>query len=217
MDRDTAVARIQRGLGFRDDLVDEIVASLQEARRLLETGRSLPSFLLQDEQTLAVPAGTANVDLPDGFIREWQEQPLRYTSASDANKVVFLEKLDYKIGEARFPPDTDPGAPLAYSILSNSIKFWPAERDVAYTLRWAYYKHSIELSSNVADNEWLDEDVGAPEALIGRAGMIIAADLEDTGSLQKFSSMYSIAWNGITTEDELNDEENRPLAMGSRL
>ena len=47
--------------------------------------------------------------------------------------------------------------------------------------------------------------------------MIIAADLNDTPSLQKFSSMYAIAWNGITSEDQLGDEENRPLAVGSRL
>lgn len=218
MDRDTAVARIQRGLGFRDDLVDEIIASLKEAVRLLETGRSLPDFLLQDEQTLTVPAGTANVALPTGFIREWQEQPLRYTAASSPSTIVILEKLDYKIGEQRFPPDdTDAGAPVAYSLVNGAIKFWPAERDVEYTLRWAYYKHSVALTSNVSNNEWLDETDGSPEALIGRAGMIIAADLNDNPNLQKFSSMYNIAWNGITSESDLGDQENRPLAVGSRL
>ena len=67
------------------------------------------------------------------------------------------------------------------------------------------------------DNEWLADDAGAPEALIGRAGMIIAADLADTVAVQKFSSMYSVAWNGIVNEGQLRDEENRPLAVGSRL
>lgn len=216
MDRDTARARIQQGLGFRADMVDEIIAAMQEAQRLLETGRSLPSFLLQEEQTLAVTAGTANISLPTGFIREWQEQPLNFVDPNDADTIVFLEKLDFQRGTARFPSTTDPSAPQAYALLKNSIKFWP-QRDIAYTLRWGYYKHSVSLATNVSNNEWLDETSGAPEALIGRAGMIIAADLGDKESLQKFSSMYSTSWNGITTEDQLDDEENRPLAVGSRL
>lgn len=218
MTRDEAVARIQRGLGFRDDLTDEIIASLKEARRLLETGRSLPDFLLQEEQTLNVPAGSANVALPDGFIREWQEQPLRFTSPDNDALIVVLEKLDYIIGEQRFPPDnTDAGRPIAYTLLGSSIKFWPAERDTSYALRWAYYKHSVDLSTNVADNEWLQDDDGGIEALIGRAGQIIAGDLADTVSLQKFSAMHAVGWNAITSESDLQDQENRPLAMGSRL
>lgn len=218
MTRDEAVARIQRGLGFRDDLTDEIISSLKEARRLLETGRSLPDFLLQEEQTLVVPAGSANVDLPDGFIREWQEQPLRYTSPDNDALIVELEKLDYIIAEKRFPPDnTDAGRPLAYTLVGNAIKFWPAERDIQYTLRWAYYKHSVAFDSNVADNEWLQDDDGGIEALIGRAGQIIAGDLADQVSLQKFSAMYTVGWNSISTESDLRDQEHRPMAMGARL
>ena len=64
MDRDTAVARIQQGLGFRDDLQDQCVAALKEARCLLETGRTLPDFLLQTGQTLVLPAGSGLVAYP---------------------------------------------------------------------------------------------------------------------------------------------------------
>lgn len=215
MTRDEAVARIQRGLGFRDDLADEIIVALKEAKRNLETGRSLPGFLMQESQTLAVPVGDAEVDLPDGFIREWQEEGLWYIHPLDPDNVIWLEKLDYEIGRSRYV-NADAGAPVAYTLRKDTLKFWP-ERDDDYTLTWSYFKKSVDLSTNVADNEWLDEDSGAPEALIGRAGMIIAADLVDTTSLQKFSVMFTAAWNSITTEDQLGDEENRPLAMGSRL
>lgn len=214
MTRDEAVARIQRGLGFRDDLTTEIVSALQEARRLLEMGRSLPSFLLQESQVLVVPTGSAEIALPSMFIREFQEEGPWFINSSDPDDVVFLEKLDYNIGKARFV-NTDSGAPQAYTLRKNSLVIWP-ERDIDYTLTWSYYKRSVALDSNVANNEWL-VDGGASEALIGRGGMIIAADLLDTESLKKFSSMYQISWDGITNEDQLGDEENRPLAIGSRL
>lgn len=215
MDRDAAVARIQQGLGFRDDLATQIVGALKEARRLLETGRSLPDFLLQESQTLALPAGSANVSLPSGFIREFQEEGLWYVQAAEPDDVIWLEKLDFNIGNGRFL-GADPGPPEAYTLRGSSIKFWPT-RNTAYTLNWSFYKHSVDLSTNVANNEWLADDDGMPEALIGRAGMIIAADLGDTVSLQKFSSMYAVAWGATTSEDQLVDEENRPLAMGARL
>lgn len=215
MDRDTAVARIQQGLGFRQDLNDQIVGALKEARRLLETGRSLPDFLLQEGQTLLLPAGNADVPLPTGFIMEFQEEGLWYVKALGFKETIWLEKLDFDIGNTRFVR-SDPGSPLAYTLRGSKIHFWPA-RDVAYTLNWAYYKRSKDLSTNVPDNEWLADDAGAPEALIGRAGMIIAADLADTAAVQKFSSMYTISWNGISAMSNQLDEENRPLAVGSRL
>ena len=214
MTRDEAVARVQQGLGFRDDLQDVIVGALKEAKRVLESGRSLPDFLLRVAQPLAVPAGNVDVPLPVGFIREWQEEALWYVSAVRPDKVLWLEKVDFNIGKSRFQ-NADAGPPRAYTLRGPGITFWPA-RDAAYTLNWSYYKKSVDLSTNVANNEWLDDDT-VPECLIGRAGMIVASDLEDTTSFQKFASMYNTAWNSIVSEDQLVDEENRPLAVGGRL
>jgi hypothetical protein len=215
MTRDDAVVRIQQGLGFRTDLVSNIVAALKEAQRVLETGRSLPGFLMLETQSLVVPVGNAGVPLPTRFIREWEEDPPHYVSPVDKTCMVFPEKIDYNIGLKRFV-GSQAGPPIAYTLRASSLVFWPA-RDINYTLTWSYFNHSKDLSTNVTDNEWLNEASGMPEALIGRAGMIIAADLADTPSLQKFSSMYSVAWAAITSEDDLGDEENRPLAMGARL
>ena len=215
MTRDDAVARIQQGLGFRTDLVTNIVAALKEAQRVLETGRSLPGFLMLKSQPLIVPAGNAGVLLPARWIREWEEDPPHYISPNNVNCMVFPEKINYNIGLRRFV-GMQAGPPIAYTLRDASLIFWPA-RNINYTLTWSYFNHSKDLSTNVPDNEWLDELNGMPEALIGRAGMIIAADLNDTPSLQKFSSMYTIAWNAATAEDQLHDEENRPLAVGARL
>lgn len=215
MTRDDAVARIQQGLGFRTDLTDNIVAALKEAQRYLETGRSLPGFLMLESQPLLVPAGSAGVPLPTRFIREWEEDPPHYVSPVDKTCMVFPEKIDYNIGLKRFV-GSQSGPPIAYTLRDTTMVFWPA-RDINYTLTWSYFQHSKDLTTNATNNEWLDELNGMPEALIGRAGMIIAADLADTPSLQKFSSMYSVAWAAATSEDQLHDEENRPLAMGARL
>jgi hypothetical protein len=155
------------------------------------------------------------VAYPSGFIREFQEEGLWYVQAAEPDSVLRLEKLDFEIGNVRFQ-NVDPGPPVAYATRQSGLKFWPT-RNKAYTLNWSFYKHSVALATNVTNNEWLAGDAGAPEALIGRAGMIIASDLNDKPSYDKFASMYSIGWNAITSEDQLVDEENRPLAMGSRL
>ena len=88
-----------------------------------------------------------------------------YVKPSEPDDILFLEKLDFWVGNARFT-HVNAGKPIAYTLRTTGIKFWPA-RDVAYTLNWSFYKHSADLSTNVANNEWLADDEGAPEALIG--------------------------------------------------
>lgn len=214
MNRDSAVARIQQGLGFRTNLTDAIISALQEAQRRLERGRTLPLFLRQESQSLILPAGDAEILFPQGFIREDQEEGLNYPSPDDPDEVIILEKVPYNVGHVRFA-DEDAGRPIAYTIRRNSFHFWPV-RDIQYTLTYSWYKRSVSLATNTGLNEWLQEDTGMPEALIGRAGMIVAEDLADAVSLAKFTKMYAEAWSGATAEDQLRDEENQPLAMGSR-
>lgn len=214
MTRSEAIARIQRGLGFRSDLETEIISALQEAQRYLEKGRSLPRFLLQEDQTLALPSGSANVSLPTGFIREKRDEGLRYVN-STTQKTVTLEKLSLNIAVERFYGE-DAGKPLAYVLRAEAITFYP-ERDTAYSLTWSYYKRSVSLATEVSNNEWLDEDTGAPEALIGRAGMIVAEDLGNAPALEKFAKMHAVSWAGMLADSILVDEEAQPLIVGGRL
>lgn len=209
--RSTAVARVQRGLGFRTDLEDEIIDALQEAQRTLERGKSLPYFLLQEDQTLAVASGSADVSLPTGFIKEKEDEPLRYTD-SDGN-LIKPEKLPLDIGTARFL-SADAGKPIAYVLRKAGITFFP-ERDTDYSLTWSYYKAADVLTTDIT-NDWLTY---APEVLVFAAGVIVAADMGASGekTLQKFQALYKTAWDGMFANMIERELENKPLKMGSRL
>lgn len=212
MDRTAAVTRIKRGLGFRSDLDDTIVDALKEAQRLLERGRTLPYFLMQEDQSLSVTSGSAEISLPTGFLKEVDDQGPHYINTDD--KIVFTEKLDFDVGTLRFQ-SVDAGAPLAYALRKSTLVFWPS-RDTAYTLTWSYYKSATALTTDV-ENEWLEESRGCPEALIGRAGMILAEDLENATAYTKFSKMYAEAWQGLLGATVERQLANKPLHMGGKL
>lgn len=213
--RSEAVTRIQRGLGFRGDLDAEIVSALQEAQRLLEKGRTLPKFLLQEDQTLTATSGSGEISLPDRFLREFVQEPLRYENTSvSPNTVSFLEKKSLEEAR-RLYIGADPGTPKVYVIRKSTIAIYPA-RDTEYSLTWSYFQGAVVLSSDV-ENAWLAEITGNPEALIGRAGMILAEDVKDPDALTKFTRMYNIAWGGGLAEDIMDEEENNPVRVGSRL
>lgn len=216
--RSAAVAIIQRGLGFRSDLSDEIVSSLQMAQRLFELGRSLPDFLKEQDATLTVTEGTADIALPTGFIREVDGEGFHFTDA-DSDERIFLEKfVDLNLmRQTNDTSDTTAGRPRSYYIRKATIVFMP-ERDADYDLIWSYYKQAEVLSSDV-ENAWL---ANAPEALIGRAGMLIAEDigLSDAAMqarYNKFKSMYETGWSALFSADILREEANYPRAMGARL
>jgi hypothetical protein len=208
--RSAAAAIIQRGLGFRSDLSSDITTSLQQAQRLLELGRSLPRFLIQKDQSLAITSGSAEISLPTGFIRVVDNEGIRLTDSS-TSEIYFLENLPYDTGVIRFA-EVDDGKPQAYSLRSTTLKIYP-DRDKAYTGTWSYYKGADLLTTDI-ENGWL---ANAPDALIGRAGMLIAEDLKNEAALGKFSRLYKEAWAGMFAEDELRKQADRPLRLGGRL
>lgn len=212
MIRSAAVARLKRGLDFRLGTVDDtnIVAQLQESQRLLEKGRDLPRWLRQEDATLTVPSGSANVSLPTGFLREVHGEGLRYVN-SDGDR-VYLEKVSMEEGLIRFE-GYNAGAPIAYAIRKASFTFFP-ERDVEYSLTWSYYKADDVLSADSTENAWLANN---PEALIGHAGLVYAADLGNAEAVQRFTRMFNEAWGAQFAEDIERDLDNDPIEMGGRL
>lgn len=215
MDRSAAVARIQRGLGFRSDLDTEIVSALQEAQRFLEIGRTLPKFLLQEDQTLTLTSGTNAVSLPTRFIREYVQEPLRYedTSVTPAT-VTVLEKMTLEEARLKYIA-ADAGKPVAYVRRQSTLDIYPTPDD-DYALTWSYFQGGVVLSSDV-ENAWLATPTGSPETLIGRAGMIMAEDLVYAEGYAKFSKMYQEAWAGLRARDILAEEEADPVIVGGRL
>lgn len=208
--RSVAIARIQRGLGFRSDQSDNIILQLQESQRLLEKGRSLPRFLLQEDATLTVASGTGQTAFPTGFLREKDGELLRYYDTDD-EEYVFLEKLTKDESLSRFV-NVDAGAPIAYAVRKAGIDVFP-ERDTSYDLTWSYYKSADALTSDI-ENAWL---ANAPEVLIGHAGAAMAKDLRDAEAVGIFQSMYSEAWRNMFADDVLLEETGDPIYVGGRL
>lgn len=174
MTRDEAVAIIKRGLGFLSSTThdDAIIAALKQAQFAREGGRSLPEFLLQEDETLAITADTANYTLPTGFLREDIDfNPVTITD-SDGD-VTILEPLGYDEAKALYEEGAE-GTPEVYSVRKTEVWLFPTP-DAALTLTWSYFKNDTVLDTNV-ENQWL---ANAPYVLIADAGLKMAKDLRD--------------------------------------
>lgn len=207
MDRDTARQRIQNGLGFSTTLADTIVLRMQESQRDLERGKTLPKFLLLEDQTLTLAQGASSVALPDDFLRRSNTMP-RYTpTGTDIPTTIPWRNWD-ELRETLL--DSDPAGPKGFVLRNDTIYFLPVA-DIAYTVTWDYYQKDALLTSNI-ENLWL---ANAPELIIGDAGMRIALDKRDKDAVALFTQMYKQArqsWFGETVEQEMDDG---PMLLGA--
>lgn len=210
--RSAAVAEMQKILGFRTDRENECISALQTAQRLLERGRSLPYFLKQESQTLTVASGSGETDLPERFLREVQDEGPTFVN-SDGD-LIEIEKVTYDIAKSRFVSE-DAGAPVAYALRKETLWFRP-DRDTSYSLSWGYYKGAVILDSEV-ENEWLEEELGAPEVLWARAGMHLAKIMRNATAYDLFKEVYVEAWVGMQGDTIEREAENLPLFLGERL
>lgn len=208
MFRDVAIARVQAGLGFTTSLSDHIALRMQEEQRDLERGKTLPRFLLLEDETLTLAQGTTDVALPTNFLRR-SEFSLRYTPTSETKSKVIPWKRFDEAYEA-IEEDSDAAGPKVAIFRTDSIRFLP-EADVAYSITWTYYRKDDLLTSNI-ENLWL---ANAPELIIGGAGLRIAKDKRDAGAMALFGDMYKQArstWFGETIEESMDDT---PLRLGA--
>lgn len=206
--RDTAVARIQAGLGFTTTLSDTIVLRMQEEQRDLERGKTLPRFLLRQDQPLSLVNGTTDVNLPTDFLRR-SEFALRYTPTGETKSKIIPWKRFDEAYEA-IQEDSDAAGPKVAILRESTIRFLP-EADVTYAITWTYYRVDALLTSNV-ENLWL---ANAPELIIGGAGLRIAKDKRDPNAMALFGDMYKQAratWFGETVEEMMDDT---PLRLGA--
>lgn len=229
MTRDQAVAQIQQTLGWRSDKATEIVAALQFAQAEREKpGKTLPWWLVAQDQTLSVVISTQETTLPTGFIkeRETRDGNLRYRPSA-TGRTYFLEKMDfmyaekYFFGDWRNASDEDasaddslsPGIPRAYVLRNTTVRIYPVP-DAAYSLKWDFYKNDDTLSSGSTENKWL---ANAPWVLIGDAGMKLAADLRDQTALGIFSTIRTQFQSELMNSIIEREEAGRSRSMGSRL
>src|SRR5262245_783718 len=137
MTRSEAVARILEEIGFRppgSPLDDLIVRRLQEAQRDLESGKTLPLFLLQENSSLLLLTGAHRVNLPNDFIREDPDLLLHYFPLN-SDVPVFLERriwMDAMVAQLTFANEPNQ-APQVYVIRKSSVDFiTDADRDYTF-------------------------------------------------------------------------------------
>ena len=207
--RSDAVTRINRGLDFGERSTDLIVAQLLESQRLLEKGKTLPRWLIQEDETMTVTVGTGEIALPTGFIREVEGESFYYVD-DETDEPIMLEKMGLHEAKARFY-GSDAARPQAYVLRNDTVAFFP-ERSEEVALLWSYYKKASLLDTDI-ENEWLANN---PEALIGHAGMVLAKDLGNPGATQRFTDLFNEAWGNQFKEDIERERDNDPLIMGGR-
>lgn len=203
--RSLAVARIQQGLGFRSDRAEEIISALQEEQRDLEKGKTLPRFLLVEDQALSLLTGENAVVLPTGFIRRF-DMP-RYTPLS-STVPVFIPWRTYDQAFRAYI-QSDPAGPKVAALRQASVYFFP-EADRDYDLTWTYYKAADLLTADI-ENAWL---LNAPELLIGGAGMRIAKDMRNQSAIQLFSDIYKQSRISVFSEEVAAEQEDE-IVMGA--
>lgn len=204
-----AVARIQRGLGFRSDLSSEILSALQEAQDDLETGKTLPHFLLQEDQSLSLLSGQNSVTLPSTFIREFDDEPIRYTPTGETTP-FFVKRRRWDEATLAYS-DHEDGGPEVYILRNTTLYFLPTA-DQNYTLTWSYYRTASAVSLN-GENAWLAHRVGK-WWLIGQAGVIVARDLRDGDGVAIFEAMAMRARTALLFELTARELSGGQRAMG---
>lgn len=209
MNRSAAVARIHRGLGFRNDQEANIIACLQESQRKLEMGRTLPWFLRVEDATLTLTAGNSVVALPTDFLRPIDDEPMRYSVTGDT-RLRYIERKELNQALQTFG-STDARGPEVYALRSNSFFFMPLP-DVNYTVTYSYFKRADPLTTDI-ENAWL---ANAPEVLIGDAGLTLSYDLRDQDAVKIFTTMRDEAGGALFREIVAREEAARLRRKGQR-
>jgi hypothetical protein len=213
MTRDEAVAQTQQGLGFRRDLQAVIAGKLEEAQRKLESGSTLPSFIINKDDPVNILTGVNQYDLTFEFIREvndiGKQWPLRKTSGD----ISHVRKIDYDDAIAQFG-DAGSGCPVVYAIRARILRFFPVP-DTEYEYRWSFYQRQTALDGsdvNDDDNAWLKF---APHLLIGMAGKEVAKTLRDQSAIALFSEQEA-TWRRLIFADTILEEDaNQVYLMGA--
>lgn len=210
--RTEAIARIAEGLGFRSGLDTNIQGKLVEAQRDLELGKTLPRFLIVEDQAFLLATGLTSIAKPAGFIRMVDRQG-PHLFPDDSDKPFYLKRRDLQDAqEGNIDEDSEPESPKIYVIRQSVIDF-VVEADQDYSIIFSYYKNADSLASNET-NAWLDS---APEWLIGEAGFRMAQPLRDKGAMEIFNDLRTRGRAAVFGEEIASDLDDAELFMGENL
>jgi len=210
MNRDDAVGRIQRVLGFRGDRSTEIIDALQDAQIDLELRRPLPWFLKTEVAAEDTVANEERVALPTDFLEEWDDDALWYfdSAADDEDKWTLLQKEDLQT--LRSDPDlAGSDKPLFYAYDGLYFRIFPTP-DAIYPLRMIYFQQDTLLTSNI-ENLWLKN---IPTLIIGEAGLKMTTPFRDPIAATEFTRMRAEGTSSLVVATESKQHTNRRYVMG---
>jgi len=209
MNLSEAVSNIARKLGNRTDLDTAIAAEISLAQKELEAARSLPWFLLGEEQYLDIAADTDRVTLPTGFLREYEEGALWIEDASEGT-FTKLTKVHFDELRRVVSTEEDDEAPAYYSLAGQYFHLAPPPA-TSTRLRIICYTAADALAEDEDTNAWLTYN---PELLLAKAGMRMAQYLQNTGAYSMFQSQYVEAAMAQEKENVARKMENVEATMG---
>ena len=213
-----AVQRVNRALGFRADgnsLEGAIALAFAEAQDELEMGKTLPKFLLQEDQTLSLTSGTHTVLIPAGFARADDERPISMV-ISGSNRPKFLQqKRIYKDAVQAYSNSDFNTVGFKVYVIRNSVIDFIINAPSTTTFTWNYYKYAAAWSL-AGENEWMLHKT-AKYWLIGEAGYRIAYDLRDANAKALFDDMRQKGRAATFGDILAREDESGPLVMGADL
>lgn len=216
--RSEAVTIIKRGLGFRQTQESSITAALQQAQRELETGKTLPDWLLTYDEAITVTANNPEITLPNRFLRFHDGYQFYYINSNSAR--VFLPRKQYTeaytayvaSGEEDDSAVIDTAGQYGQVLVQKnktSALIIPTPT-VSYTAYLTFYQGALPLTSDI-ENAWL---LNAPDYLIGLAGGIVAGNLRDKDAISVFGAQAQRGKNAFIGDVVETELAGRPLVMG---
>jgi len=169
-----AVLRISDGLGFRTGIDQLLLRRLQEAQKSLESGKTLPRFLLQEDQSISI-SGSNVAALPTDFIRMDESELVKFIDP-DTGGTKFVKPVNSLAMGLEAFKDSTSTIPLAVLVRKATLYFFPTTLTAPFTFTWSYYKRAAVIALG-SENEWLGNKEGGAEWLIGEAGSRAAGDL----------------------------------------
>ncbi len=217
MTRDEAVQRINEGIGFRpsgNPLEPTIISRLKEAQRDLEKGKTLPRFLLVEDQVISLLVGTHTVALPTGFLRESDETRIRFFPANSTlprflDRRYYIDAVQANLHGTDSTTIDEPVSPSVYVVRQTALDFITTA-DKNYTLFWDYFKADSVLDSNI-ENLWLRF---ASDWLIGTAGLRLARSLRNPDAVGEFQALQQEGRAAVFGEDIAGELASGPIHMG---
>jgi len=206
--RSEVINIIAARLGNRSGLDSQIKSELVLAQVQLEKAPTLPWFLITEDTSMSTAADTRTLVTPAGFLREFEEIPLRLTDDGGTERELVKQEYANLAGDSYMD---DTGRPTHYDLVGGYWQFFPLP-DAIYSLRSFHYAAATTLDgADDLENSWLEH---APDVMIGMAGVSLAMYLRDPEGMKIFAAGYTQAMQRMYNETTARREAGHLAQMG---